>query len=143
MSHVSCRSLVVVPEMKPSSASNRVFTCPELLEQILRYFSAPTLVLDDATSERYEDRRTLASCARVCRSFSDAALDVLWGTLDDVLPLLSIFSCLTEVNDLKVSIFLRSIDQTILTGHVYRRSSLVTSARNGLAFSGMPSVSAS
>ncbi len=96
--------------MELSSASNRVFTCPELLELILSFFSAPSLLHDIFSVEllraRRADRAILASCARVCRSFSELALDVLWRTLDDVLPLLSLFSCLTEVNDAYVSVSL-------------------------------------
>ena len=62
---------------------------------------SPMLGVFDITELRrkifhIEDKRTLARCARVCRSWNDDALDHLWEKLDSSIPLLSILSPMTE-----------------------------------------------
>ncbi|KAH9951840.1 hypothetical protein B0H21DRAFT_888176 [Amylocystis lapponica] len=45
---------------------------------------------------RTTETRTLARAARVCRTFSDPALDVLWESLDSFLPLLLLYDALVK-----------------------------------------------
>lgn len=76
------------------AASARVLGCPELLSLVLESFSISDLLEDvqvDSKQRRREHRATLASCARVCRTFFDQALDVLWNTSDNLLLLLLLF----------------------------------------------------
>lgn len=88
------------------SASHRVLGCPELLSFVLESFSVSDL-LEDTVVNSKQDRRvhraTLASCARVCRTFTDQALDVLWHTLDHLLPLLCILPTFRRVEAYSVS----------------------------------------
>lgn len=94
----------------PTSASDRVLACPELLSLIFDSFSVPDLLGDippdssPSQISRLTNRAALASCARVCRRLSGHALDVLWHTLDDVMPLLHLFSSFTKVEVHYVSI---------------------------------------
>ncbi|OJT05702.1 hypothetical protein TRAPUB_3470 [Trametes pubescens] len=94
------------------SASHRVLGCPELLSLVLKSFSVSDL-LEDVVVNSKRDRRlhraTLASCARVCRTFTDQALDVLWNTLDQLLPLLCLFPTFRRVE--AYSLFVGDLDE--------------------------------
>ncbi len=89
------------------SASHRVLGCPELLSLVLKSFSVSDL-LEDVVVNSKRDRRlhraTLASCACVCRTFTDQALDVLWNTLDQLLPLLCLFTTFKRIEAYSVGI---------------------------------------
>ncbi|KAF8549232.1 hypothetical protein OG21DRAFT_1421666 [Imleria badia] len=63
----------------------------EILSDILFYCSLPVL----NTYHRKHITSTLASLARTCRTFKEPALDELWGTLDDLSPLVR---CLPEAS---------------------------------------------
>ncbi|EIW52859.1 uncharacterized protein TRAVEDRAFT_24247 [Trametes versicolor FP-101664 SS1] len=104
------------------SASHRVLGCPELLSLVLESFSVSDL-LEDTVLNSKQDRRvhraTLASCARVCRTFTGQALDVLWNTLDHLLPLLCIFPTFRRVE--AYSLFVGDLDEGWLRFQQYAR----------------------
>ena len=66
--------------VSPHPSSVRPIDVPELLAIVFSY-------LDD---------RSLARTARVCRHWSDAALDTLWYKLTDLRPLLNLLAPLTN-----------------------------------------------
>ncbi|KAI0962272.1 hypothetical protein AcV7_001152 [Taiwanofungus camphoratus] len=51
----------------------------------------------------HRNRKALVRSARVCKAFFDPALDVLWGSLDNLLPLFKIFTPFVKVrmNDME------------------------------------------
>ncbi|KZT08376.1 uncharacterized protein LAESUDRAFT_748894 [Laetiporus sulphureus 93-53] len=67
------------------------------------------------SQEKKPDRVALARAARVCKAFSDAALDVLWRRLDSIVPLLALFSSFIRVpmDDNKV------VDEHDERNHIY------------------------
>lgn len=67
----------------------------------------PEILLDIL---QYLDKPSHARCARVCRSWSEPALELVWHTPDDwVLPLMSIVGTRRIDNNLKVLVvFLES-----------------------------------
>lgn len=90
-----------------TAASARVLGCPELLSMILDSFTIPNLSEEETSSSlvsRIANRSALAACARVSRTFSDNALDILWNTLDGLLPLLRLFRAFQNV----VNIYVRT-----------------------------------
>ncbi|OBZ66648.1 hypothetical protein A0H81_13400 [Grifola frondosa] len=52
---------------------------------------------EERTEEDNDNSTALATCARVCKSFSEPALDVLWHSLPDCIPLLSILSAFQKI----------------------------------------------
>lgn len=72
----------------------RVLCIPELLDMIFRF-------LDDASN---------ASNARVCRQWSEIALDTLWRDVDDLYRLFGLLAPLRKVNDQEDGLLLRSDD---------------------------------
>ena len=69
--------------------------CHELLGETLNYLQPmgyPEVLIEESPEGhlRRQHRRALAACALVCRALSECAQDVLWRTLDDMLPLLKI-----------------------------------------------------
>ncbi|RPD57354.1 hypothetical protein L226DRAFT_537456 [Lentinus tigrinus ALCF2SS1-7] len=75
----------------PVSMAHQVLFTQELLEAIFSQLSTGMQHPDDTpedVQERAELRRTLARAARVCQTFREAALNVLWCALDNIVPLL-------------------------------------------------------
>lgn len=92
-----------------------VFKCPELLriifqELTLGYLPVGRETLDSAIISQFEyensreelrvlrrpARRDLASTARVCKAFSEHALDALWEVLDDEEPVVDLLELYRE-----------------------------------------------
>ncbi|GBE88731.1 hypothetical protein SCP_1401360 [Sparassis crispa] len=63
---------------------HRALESLDILEEIFQYYSP-------ANMWEIENRRDLARAARVCRAFADPALNVLWRSLEDMLPALMLF----------------------------------------------------
>ena len=86
------------------NAVERAITSPAIMAQIFAQLSPGWSSVKDLNNEsvnaededgdgradRASCRSTLAACARVCRGFSDPALDARWRVLDDVVVLLKI-----------------------------------------------------
>ncbi|OCH85173.1 hypothetical protein OBBRIDRAFT_798434 [Obba rivulosa] len=65
------------------------------LHQALQIYDILCLVLENVTlikrdGTRGADRSSLARAARVCKAFSEPALDVLWRVMDDFIPLVKL-----------------------------------------------------
>lgn len=88
-------------------AAARVFQNTELLCSIL----------EQTTNWLFQDKRTLATCALVCHSFSDCALDILWRELSYVGCLLKVVPSVQEVA------VTHERGSSSLTRYVSRRSS--------------------
>ena len=86
------------------NAVERVIASPAIMAQIFAQLSSRWSNVNDPNKdsaihkdedegereERASCRSTLAACARVCRAFSDPALDAQWRVLDNVVVLLKI-----------------------------------------------------
>lgn len=69
----------------------RAIECSDIMDQIFSHF-APILSPEYPQDDKFnaQTRGTLAKCATASRAFSDRALNVLWGTLDDIVLLLKV-----------------------------------------------------
>ncbi|KAH9856728.1 hypothetical protein C2E23DRAFT_453452 [Lenzites betulinus] len=79
--------------MSPGPAAFQVLQSPEVLKEICLQLAPGELDTEapyKLRTRRWLRRKTLAHLARVCRAFSDPALDVLWEVVEDVMPILSI-----------------------------------------------------
>ncbi|OBZ66647.1 hypothetical protein A0H81_13403 [Grifola frondosa] len=65
----------------------------DILTEIFQYLDP---CLDVHSKVNGSHRQALARCARVCISLSDPALDILWKSLENLMPLLSLFSTFTH-----------------------------------------------
>ena len=82
-----------IPGMTDSSVK-RLSGCAELMRIIFEFLypGRAEWKVDDLPWETIQRRHALAASARVCRAWSEHALDVLWGALDNMHPLLRVFS---------------------------------------------------
>ncbi|KAM5544945.1 hypothetical protein V8D89_001056 [Ganoderma adspersum] len=67
--------------------------CPDILVEILNYLQLGRRALQERTQTRRNRRicrKTLLACSLTCRTLSDIALDVLWGAMDNIRPLLQL-----------------------------------------------------
>ena len=78
-----------------ADATQHALRCQDILTEIFKHLSPGWLDEWKRDPQCAQDQKTqrqaLASAARVCRAFSDPALDVLWRALDDVQPVLWLF----------------------------------------------------
>ncbi|KAJ8501770.1 hypothetical protein ONZ51_g412 [Trametes cubensis] len=65
---------------------------PGMTDSSVKRLSGAEWKVDDLPWETIQRRHALAASARVCRAWSEHALDVLWGALDNMHPLLRVFS---------------------------------------------------
>ncbi|TFK83234.1 hypothetical protein K466DRAFT_589891 [Polyporus arcularius HHB13444] len=80
-------------------AMHQVLFTQELLEAIFGQLATGMIHPDDTPEDvkwRAEVRCTLARAARVCHTFCDPALDVLWCALDSIVPLLRLIPGLEQ-----------------------------------------------
>ena len=78
-----------------TSNMHRVLCIPELLDMVFRF-------LDDASN---------ASNARVCRQWSEIALDTLWRDVDDLYRLFGLLAPLRKADDQEDGLLLRPDDR--------------------------------
>ncbi|KAI0657706.1 hypothetical protein C8Q70DRAFT_260324 [Cubamyces menziesii] len=81
----------------PVAASKRALQCQDILNMIFSLLSPRWGPRHDKDlyKECLERCRTLACCARVCTSFLDPALDVLWRALNSIHPILQLLPITT------------------------------------------------
>ncbi len=80
-------------------AMHQVLFTQELLEAIFGQLATGMIHPDDTPEDvkwRAEVRCTLARAARVCHTFCEPALDVLWCALDSIVPLLRLIPGLEQ-----------------------------------------------
>ena len=88
------------------TAVARALRCRDIQLEIFEQMSVPWFEDDPFNTLEYSPsvitpwRHTLASSARVCRAFSELALDILWRTLDDIGVLFKILPSLTRTGDM-------------------------------------------
>ncbi|KAH9919433.1 hypothetical protein B0H21DRAFT_225903 [Amylocystis lapponica] len=81
---------------------HRAWLCFDILQEVFSYLAPRQNVRYNPwwpTTEHWQFQHCdndLASAARVCRDFSNPALDVLWASLDSFLPLLRLFHAFEE-----------------------------------------------
>ncbi|KAI0667119.1 hypothetical protein C8Q78DRAFT_1082620 [Trametes maxima] len=97
-----------------ASVAATVFQCQELAATIFQCFDPGPLRDADFTTDRLHRRTnqlTLANAARVSRSWTDPALDVLWRVVDDVTSLLSLLPSFVNILDAYVFTHDPTIDE--------------------------------
>lgn len=81
------------PIVDTTTRPHRVLEMDDILSPIFEAVIYPSTPYYEFHAH-LENKRTLARAARVCKAFSKPALSVLWRTIDDVLPLFRVLSCI-------------------------------------------------
>ncbi|KAI0657727.1 hypothetical protein C8Q70DRAFT_1000386 [Cubamyces menziesii] len=77
--------------------ANLVFQCDELATEIFSHLAPGPLSKQDTIQYRWlrnDRQRALSRAARMCRAWSEPALDALWRVVDDVHDLLRVLPCI-------------------------------------------------
>lgn len=89
-----------------SGSQAEVFDCPELLGHIfanLKPEKSQPLLFHIPQLPGRPKHRDLLWVALACKSFLDPALDILWGSMNSVIPLLKLLPSFQLVSDAYVS----------------------------------------